>query len=31
LIVVLGLALIGFGWWWVRKRRSGELGPESSD
>ena len=25
-IVVIGLAAIGFGWWWVRRRRNGELG-----
>jgi membrane protein YqaA with SNARE-associated domain len=24
LLVVGGLAAIGFGWWWIRKRRSGE-------
>ena len=22
---VIGLALIGFGWWWIKKKRSGEL------
>jgi membrane protein YqaA with SNARE-associated domain len=26
LLVVLGLAVIGFGIWWLRKRRSGEIG-----
>lgn len=25
LAVVGGLAVIGFGWWWIRKRRSGKL------
>jgi membrane protein YqaA with SNARE-associated domain len=29
LLVVLGLAVIGFGIWWMRKRRSGEIGPAS--
>jgi hypothetical protein len=24
LLVAGGLAVIGFGWWWIRKRRSGE-------
>jgi membrane protein YqaA with SNARE-associated domain len=24
-VVVGGLAVIGFGWWWLRKRRSGKL------
>lgn len=27
LVVVLGIAAIGFGIWWMRKRRSGEIGP----
>lgn len=27
-IVVVGLAAIGFGWWWVAKRKSGELDGE---
>jgi membrane protein YqaA with SNARE-associated domain len=29
LLVVLGLAVIGFGIWWMRKRRSGEIGRAS--
>ena len=29
LLVVLGLAVVGFGIWWMRKRRSGEIGPAS--
>ena len=26
LLVVGGLAVLGFGWWWLRKRRSGAVG-----
>jgi membrane protein YqaA with SNARE-associated domain len=26
LLVVGGLAIVGFGWWWLRKRRSGTVG-----
>jgi membrane protein YqaA with SNARE-associated domain len=29
LLVVLGLAVVGFGIWWMRKRRSGEIGRAS--
>ena len=25
LAVVGGLAMIGFGWWWMRKKRAGKL------
>jgi uncharacterized membrane protein YdjX (TVP38/TMEM64 family) len=27
-LVVVGLAVVGFGWWWMAKRRSGELDVE---
>jgi hypothetical protein len=23
--IVCGLAIIGFGWWWMRKKRAGKL------